>query len=260
MNGRAWVWPPRALSFNQCPELRDGRRGAGTTPLPGSPVCPVARLWPPQCFQRSQARLERRPWEWLLGGSRSVSRAPSTLEASRPLCGGGSRAEQTQTDRFRHTQKPTRPVGASLPRRHPASLWEPASLSSPPGVCGGPGVFPPTSTTHNRPPHGRQSCSGGLQLGPSLYSHCPPNTPTLVPGQGSLPPDSPGAISPWLRGPGGRVSSPHPAGGVLTGLETGPRDMSGPWGQGLLGGPEAVRAEEPQLDQSIMRGLQQSRP
>lgn len=74
--------------------------------------------------------LERSPWEWPLGGSREEerkweSRAPSTRGSIlAPLRGwfqstDTNRQIQTHTDRFRHTQKPTRPTGASLPLRHP---------------------------------------------------------------------------------------------------------------------------------------------
>ena len=74
--------------------------------------------------------LERSPWEWLLGGNREEerkweSRAPST-RGSIPAPPRGwfqstdtNRQIQTHTDRFRHTQKPTRPTGASLPLRRP---------------------------------------------------------------------------------------------------------------------------------------------
>lgn len=108
--------------------------GCECLPHPQGSWCFQARGWRGAHGSGSRESTERRRGNGKAGH-------PPPEEASRLHCGGGSSADtnrqiQTHTDRFRLTQKPTRPTGASLPLRHPPpTLSYPGSLRKPSSAC-----------------------------------------------------------------------------------------------------------------------------
>lgn len=148
----------KGLGLTQC------LGGGGSAP----PACSSPTFWglPPALRPALPGpALERSPWEWLLGRNRAEerkweSRAPSTRGSiPAPLRGwfqstDTNRQIQTHTGRFRHTQKPTRPTGASLPLRlppptprFPASPRRPSLAGRHPARDRGGRHTPPTQST-----------------------------------------------------------------------------------------------------------------